>query len=239
MARTYTTRTLLDKGQVKEEDFNSEVQGALQEFNGQLDGHQLPINTIKNTHLKQPTTSTDYASLDGTYSSYMTTQGYHQSEWVQGESAISIQYNNTLYAGNGWIRLSSLQSQYGSDKGGAQITFDALEGMLAGCAVIDFNWFAGEAKKHNEVGTNYYLYGLDQTIEWGVFVDNVLVSKSGNIWPRRMTLNLPYSVPISSKPVTVDIRFRLTFLDPASVASYSEYGTITVEQYQEFMELNG
>jgi len=232
MSRTYTTRTILDGGQVKEEDFNSEVQGALQEFNGQLDGHQLPLNSITEVQLKQPTTSTNWSSLDGTYSSYMVSQGYHQSEFTQGQTVVKMDYNNQLYAGFSWIKLQALETQLGAAVGGAQITFNALEGMLAGCAVIDFNWFSGEAKVTNDVGTNYFLYGSGQVIEWGVFVDNVLVSKSGYIWPRRMTLNLPYSTPISSKPVTVDIRFRVQFLDPASVATYSEYGSITIEALQ-------
>jgi hypothetical protein len=91
--------------------------------------------------------------------------------------------------------------------------------MLAGNAVIDFNWFCGEAKFQNQVGTVYRLYGDNAVIEWGVFIDDVLVSKSGYIWPRRMTLNLPFNAPVSSKPCNVDIRFRVQFLDPDDIGN--------------------
>ena len=66
MARSYTSRTILDGGQAKEEDFNSEIQTPLQEFNGQLDGHQLPLQQVTHTHLAQPTVDQTYIASDGT-----------------------------------------------------------------------------------------------------------------------------------------------------------------------------
>lgn len=219
MSRTYTTRTILNGGQAKEEDFNSEVMGVLQEFNGQLDSHQLPLQQITNTHLAQPVGKTPYALLNGTYSSYMTTQSYHQTEWEGEEGSVYMEYTNNLYAGFSWIKLSALQLQFGNSSSGAELTFDALEGMLAGNAVIDFNWFSGEAEFSNQGGRVYRLYGDGCVIEWGVFVDDVLVSKSGYIWPRRMTLNLPFNAPVSSKPCNIDIRFRVQFLDPDDIGA--------------------
>ena len=216
MARTYTTRTLLPPGQAKEEDFNSEVMGALQEFNGQLDGHQLPLNQITNAHLKQPTASTQYLNYDGTYSSYMTTQSYHQSEHTVGQTLARLEFNNNLWNGpNAWIRLRDVLIDDGVNVGGAQLTFNALEGMLVGNAVIDFFYDAGEYKFTNDAGLAYRLIGYDEpyTIEWGVFIDDVCVSQSGLIWPRRMTLNLPFNAPVSSKLCKIDIRFKINFKD--------------------------
>lgn len=233
MARTYTKKTILDGGQTKDDDFNEEISGALSEFNGQLDGNQLPLQSITGNHLKQPTTSTSYSTLNGTYSTYMTTQSYHQTEYVPNNTAISMRWDDPLYVGSGWIRLQDLLTEKRvTGCYGAQLIFDALEGMIAGNAVIDFTWYPGGAYYHTEGLSSWGLYARDTTIEWGIFVDDVLVSKSGWIWPRRLTLNLPFNTPVSSKPVKIDIRFRLQFLDPAAEEAESSIVTVDIEEYQ-------
>lgn len=231
MARTYTTRTLLPLGQAKVEDFNSEIMGAVQEFNGQLDGHQLPLQQITASHIKQPTASTQYINMDGTYSTYMTTQSYHQSEHTVGNTFARLEYNNVLWqGGNAWIRLRDVLVDDSVNLGGAQLTFNALEGMLVGCAVIDFFFDPGEYEFTNNVGTADRLIAFDEEyyIEWGVFIDDVCVSQSGLIWPRRMTLNLPFNAPVSSKLCKVDIRFKIVFADtvdfPAGFNIFREQG---------------
>lgn len=220
MARTYTTRTILDGGQLKEEDYNSEVLGSLQEFNGQLDQHQLPLAEITHVHLQDARKVTRYIYADGTYSSYMTTQSYHQSEWEQGElPTVIIEADNELYYGAAWIRLSDIQIQTTGVTRGAQITFDnALEGMIVGNAVIDFTYFPGEAEGITQGEGDITIrssecYGLDNPIEFGVFINDVLVARSGKIFPRRYTLDLPFSAPCSSGPQVIDIRFLPDFVD--------------------------
>lgn len=242
MARTYTTRTLLPLGQAKEEDFNSEIMGAVQEFNGQLDGHQLPLNQITAAHLKQPTSSIQYLNYDGTYSSYMTTQSYHQTEHSVGANLARLEFNNNLWNGpNAWIRLRDVLIDDGVNVGGAQLTFNALEGMLVGCAVIDFFFDAGEYEYTVSQGgtslTAYRLVGYDEpySIEWGVFIDDVCVSQSGLIWPRRMTLNLPFNAPVSSKLCKIDIRFKINFKDTLVDSTLAGYDLIR----EQGMQYNG
>lgn len=222
MARTYSQATILTGGQLKDDDFNAEMQGFVQEFNGALDQHQLPLQSFDHRHLAQPTVGTTFSTVDGTYSSYMTSQSYHQSEWVVTAVDPSMQYNNVLYTGWTWTKLQALQLQSAglqSATGGAEISFDALEGMLVGNAVIDFNWFCGEATITVDGASTSANYGDESVIEWGVFIDDVLVSKSGFIWPRRITIDLPFNTPVSSKPVIIDIRFRAQFIDPAAKAA--------------------
>lgn len=228
MARSYTTRTLLPLGQAKEEDFNSEIMGAVQELNGQLDAHQLPLNQITNGNIKQPTSSIQYASVDGTYSSYMTTQSYSQTEHTVGNTLARLEFNNILWSGpNAWIRLRDVLLDDAVNVGGAQLTFNALEGMLVGCAVIDFFFDAGEYKFTTSAPalTAYRLIAFDEPyyIEWGVFIDDVCVSQSGFVWPRRMTLNLPFNAPISSKLCKIDIRFKIAFKDNLAESAQSGY----------------
>jgi hypothetical protein len=239
MARTYTTKSILPGGQVKDDDFNSEVQSSLQEFNGSLDQHQLPLHSISHTNLAQPTKSTTYLSQNGTYSCYMTTQSYHETQFTPNQTAVEMIWDDTLYSGYSWIKLQDLEIEKlvsPASTGGAELIFNSLEGMIAGCAVIDFTWFAGGLHKQvfDPAAESWSQYGLNSTIEWGVFVDDVLVSKSGAIWPRRMTLNLPFNSPVSSKPLKVDIRFRIQFIDP--FALQGEYDPtkvqIDVELYQ-------
>lgn len=237
MARTYTTRTLLPLGQAKEEDFNSEIMGAVQELNGQLDGHQLPLQQITATHIKQPTSSTQYINIDGTYSTYMTTQSYHQSEHTVGNTFARLEYKNDLWqGGNSWIRLRDVLIDDSVNVGGAQLTFNALEGMLAGNAVIDFFFDPGEYEVFiAQVGTVDRLIAFDEPyyIEWGVFIDDVCVSQSGLIWPRRMTLNLPFNAPVSSKLCKVDIRFKIGFADTVNLFTQVGY-TLFREQGMQY-----
>jgi hypothetical protein len=240
MARTYTTRTLLPLGQAKEEDFNSEIMGAVQEFNGQLDGHQLPLQQITASHIKQPTASTQYINIDGTYSTYMTTQSYHQSEHTVGNTLARLEYNNPLWqGGNSWIRLRDVLIDDGVNVGGAQLTFNALEGMLVGNAVIDFFFDPGEyevtlsASGTPVTADRLIAYDEPYYIEWGVFIDDVCVSQSGLIWPRRMTLNLPFNAPVSSKLCKIDIRFKIGFADTVTLFTQAGY-TLFREQGMQY-----
>lgn len=227
MSRTYTSRTILDGGQAKEEDFNSEIQVPLQEFNGQLDSHQLPLQQVTHTHLAQPTVDQTYIASDGTYSSYMTTQSYHESVWVAGQSPVIMEGTNTLYYGNAWVKLSDIQIQTNNKSLGSQVTFDALEGMIVGNAVIDFTYFPGEANARtlnpdDPLGTSLNVrigIGINNPMQWAVFIDDVCVAVSGLIWPKRYTLDLPFSAPTSSKPVVIDIRFNANFVDPSVYSS--------------------
>jgi hypothetical protein len=239
MARSYTSRTILDGGQAKEEDFNSEIQVPLQEFNGQLDGHQLPLQQVTATHLAQPVVDQTYYNADGTYSSYMSTQSYHQSESLTWITPVQLVATNQLYYGNAWVKLSDIQIQTNNASSGAQVTFDALEGMLVGNAVIDFTYFPGEANVRvtnpdDPLGTALnarIAIGKDYPIQWAVFIDDVLVSVSGLIWPKRYTLDLPFSAPCSSKPVVIDIRFNASFVDPGvySASLFANYEIFTAQ----------
>jgi len=235
MARFYDTRQVLNGGQVKSDDWNAEIAASLSEINGQLDQHQLPLNSFVDTKLVQPTISTQFANVDGTYSTYMATQSYHQSEWEGAD--ITMLYDDNLYTGFYWIKLQDLQVQFLSataGTGGGQVTFNSQEGMISGCAVIDWNWFPGEARVTlgDPPSTTRKLYGSESAIEWGVFVDDVLVSKSGFVWPKRLTLNLPFNTPAPSKPVRVDVRFRAQFVDPnaAAGAGVASLSVIDTEQ---------
>ena len=49
--------------------------------------------------------------------------------------------------------------------------------------------------------------GYDWWTEWGVFVNDVLVARTGQIPPRRHTVQLPFNVPIGSQPVDVQLKF--------------------------------
>tara|TARA_R110000868_G_scaffold141210_3_gene357499 strand:+ start:825 stop:1607 length:783 start_codon:yes stop_codon:yes gene_type:complete len=248
MARSYTTRTILNGGQAKDEDFNTEIQVPLGEFNGQLDQNQLPLQSVNFNHIAQPTTSISYISQNGTYSTYMQTQSYHQSEYTKtiNLDVPYMQWDNTLYAGQGWISLQAWQLQTHShlQTGGAEITFNANEGMIAGNAVIDFTLFPGTSQNQAVVPTQggdiglkiKNIYAYNKTVEWAVFIDDVCVSKSGVIYPRRLTLNLPFNSPVSTKPVNIDIRFRIQFMDPAELdgGATTINSTIDVLQYLKY-----
>jgi hypothetical protein len=130
---------------------------------------------------------------------YGLTTGINVDEWIVGWNAFEA-------------------SATAIDRSGFVLDFEAQEGMLKGEAVVDF--------EHRQ---SYYLFaaqiggvGLgvpgrlikDQhTGELGVFVNGVLVGRTGPLWIAcgRHTYVIPFGTPVKSGPVHVDVRWLIDF----------------------------
>jgi hypothetical protein len=213
MAKQFTQIPLNDYDQVKVKSLQDNRDAAISEFNGALDGQNLPVTTINSSHIKEPILiGSITSSYVENYVSYET-QGIHKYE-----------VNTVTTLGNDiWTPAASLNMQsdewrkgfnrlevFGTPFNDFSLDFDAMEGMLVGSATVD--WEHGTTVYQVQVSSDPALFngmsrGHDWWTEWGVFVNNVLVARTGNIFPRRHTTKIPFSVPCGSQPISVDVRF--------------------------------
>ena len=83
--------------------------------------------------------------------------------------------------------------------------------MILGEIFVDVDWRTSYWGRSNEVGTSALLRDKNY-VELGVFINDVCCARTDLQWHGgRYTYVLPYSTPIGSTPVTIDIRFRINF----------------------------
>jgi len=217
MPKTFTQIPLVDHQQMKPENLNKNIDKTLSSFNGTLDGHNNPVETIKEEHFILPRQGTfsdtpvgaDVLQLGTEYA----TQAYYKTRRSSSyedpgldvwSPIASIDLDTDNWS-KGFNTLTSLP-----DFDDFPLIFQAKEGQLVGCATIDW-----------EHGTNSFVVlvaedpnisaprsrGMQWWNEWGVFVNNILVARSGYIYPRRHTTQIPFTIPVGSQQVTIDVRF--------------------------------
>ena len=217
MAKTFDEIPLGQNQQVKTSSLNTNIEKYLGEFNGNLDSNNMPVNALTTTELAVPIVPETDVSAGGIYkrSSRTPTQAYHDvwiASWDSSNIWTPVQ-SIDLKADDwrrGWNRLDSY-SQFQN----FPLEFDAREGMLVGCATID--WHRGVNRKNTNTDPSFTSFvGYDWWTEWAVFANNVPVARSGVIYPRRHTTQLPFSVPVGSQNIRLDIRFATLTDRPAT-----------------------
>jgi hypothetical protein len=101
---------------------------------------------------------------------------------------------------------------------GAEVRFDAVDGMIVGEALVDAEWRASWRdiryllSNDPETFDNITVLTQDNYIELGVFVNDVCCGRTDLQWNGgRFTYVIPYSTPIGTTGAVVDIRFRIFF----------------------------
>jgi len=218
MSKVFTDIPIHNLQQVKPESLNKNIDKYLEAFNGTLDGHNFPLESVVTTDFFLPRDSnslqdtaagTDVFQRGTSYS----TQAYYQTRRSSSfEPTITDVWTPCLTINldnDSWSKGFNLLTEF-TDFEDFPLTFNAIEGQLVGCATIDF-----------EHGTQVFEVvvsddpplsgsrsrGFEWWSEWGVFVNNVLVARSGLIFPRRHTVQIPFTVPVGSQQVTIDVRF--------------------------------
>lgn len=209
MARVYTVGPQLAGDIIFTDNQNDELNQSISALNGTLDQNNMPLDTVTRTKVVAPTTVA-VAGPPAWNSYYYQSQSYHIAQ-VCG-STVSIPVTEWSM---GWNPFEA--ASVPANRSGFVLEFTAEEGMLKGEAVIDF--------EHRQ---SYFLYGYtvpdfapqsgflvkDQhTGELGVFVNDVLVARTGPVWIAcgRHTYTLPWATPVKSGPVKVDVRWLLDY----------------------------
>lgn len=203
---------------VKPENLNDNLQAYVKEFNGDLNGNNFPTYSLSDANLKK-TVGTVTIIAGGTtgFSVPKSTQGFYRKRRSSSFEGATDVYTPLLSINlfqddwtKGWNRLN-----YNSGWESYYLDFDAREGMLVGCATID--WQHGTDKLLCSTGDPPINFsgerGNDWVSEWGVFVNDVLVARTGFIPPKRHTTELPFSIPCGSQNVKIDVRWITTISD--------------------------
>lgn len=214
--KSFTEIPIQQNQATKPETFNKNTQKYINEWNGNLNGNNLPVYSVQSPHVKilgAPTQITAGA-VSGTQAT-LTTQGYYwkrRSSSFEGGTDVwtpilTLDLKTDDWS-KGWNRLSYYNGWEAFD-----LNFDAREGMLVGCATIDWQHGTDCLTVTSDDLNFAAARGHDWTSEWGVFVNNVLVARSGEIPPKRHTTSLPFSIPCGSQNINIDCRWISTISD--------------------------
>jgi hypothetical protein len=221
--KTFTDLPIEQNGMVKPQILNNNIQKYINEWNGNLNGNNLPVYSVETTHVSLGDPDTIISGAVSGAKCPLTTQGYfwkRRSSSFEGGTDVwtpilTLDLKTDDWS-KGWNRLS-----YYSGFEQFDLNFDAREGMLNGCAIID--WQHGTDTLLCQSGDPVINFsgtrGHDWISEWGVFVNNVLVARTGQIPPKRHTTELPFSIPCGSQNINIDVRWISTISD------YSTTGT--------------
>ncbi len=220
MAKTYTPSRPKAAGDFAlEEDFNTPVSGWMKEFNGQLDGQQLPMESIADAKIiKGANMDTAFdtkpdgsrkigkGQRNATQSYWYVTSAISAFTWNRnGGGALSLGPPAATYTNkeNQW--LVGILPLYNDIDDGVFMRIPTEEGMLTGGATIDIEFGSSELTVS---GGGTSSFGRDWRYQVYVFVDGVCVSTTG-LQPamKRRSHTLPFAVPVPTKDaVEIDIR---------------------------------
>lgn len=228
MSRSYTKICAKAKDQFKAKHYNEEANGVLQQFNGQLDQNNMPINSVGPTHLVDPTVKSNEFGVQ-TKSSYMPTQSYHESTWVIPNDTGTVAEAMPTPAGTynvNWLTdpWSPFWNQfdYSVVTHGSRLRFNAKEGMIIGGVTINVETRLGKTRYITD--PNFEVQsGGDLTCEIGIFVNGVLCGRSGQITVGAYTLDIPFSTPIGNEFTEVVVKWQRdqTASDETSTLPYN------------------
>jgi hypothetical protein len=228
MARQYTQRAFIGGNLANADDWNSEMNSSVSELNGQLDQNNMPLSTVNDSKVADPVLDVE---IDTTAVSrylvahtYMPSQSYHVSSLVDDDPT-DLTFETTTWAPDdwflGWQRLAQkrLTPNFGTNYyAGAEVQFEAKEGMLVGEILIDASW----RQSFREIAPESGIQDKERNdgfIEFGAFCNDVCVARSDlQFLGGRFTFVLPFSTPIGSTNCSVDIRFRLIFINGKEVS---------------------
>ena len=214
MSKTFTDKPLHQFDQVKYDNIAWNLDKHLDQFNGGLDSNNMPVDSVGQAKLAEPIVPfADTAGPVTKYASVMPSQAYYFSRRSATKEQAKTIWEpifetdlDTDTWSAGFNKLVDLDSGFAL----FPLQFDAKEGMLVGCATID--WEHGNQVFNVSLGGGVNGprgRGNEWWSEWAVFVNNVLVARSGYIYPRRHTTQLPFAVPCGSQPVQIDVRVKL------------------------------
>jgi len=227
MPRQYTQRAFIGGNLANAEDWNGEISTAASEMSGQLDQNNMPLSSVDDGKMADPTTVVEVDnSLVARYfiaHSYMPTQSYHISECSDVDPTDGTWFTTTWQPQDwrrDWHRVAEKRTTpVGGTNyyAGAELKFQAQEGMIVGEALFDASWRISywSWTAEEEGGGPIFLGATERNdafIEVGVFVNDVCCARTDYQWlGGRYTFHVPFSTPIGTTPVIIDIRFRLKF----------------------------
>ena len=215
MAKTFTDVPIHQFDQVKTSNITKNLEHHLQEFNGKLDSNNMPMESVFEGKMVGGTVPlSDSSGAVTKTSARFPSQAYYFTRRSNTEASQDIYTPTTVIDldtgtwGAGFNKLNVLDSNFNNHA----LNFDATEGMLVGCATID--WEHGNQVFNSKASEDPLTFtalgqGFGWWTEWAVFVNNVLVARSGEMYPKRHTTQLPFAVACGSQNIEIDVRCQI------------------------------
>ena len=195
--RKYTERSIQDKGIALARDPMEDLGVLSEEFNGQVDSNQLPLEGVTTAKLKHEANAT--ASRRGpfnrTYESVAT-------DWAEVAAIATWDADSSDWSSADWVQLSDKLAN-----GGDTLSVDCLEGVVEGVFSVD----CGKAASENTSTNGTY---SQQYWEVAIFANGQLVGRSGLVRAARRTKIVPFHMRVATENVTFDVRWRAFQYDP-------------------------
>jgi hypothetical protein len=230
MSKVFSNKPISALESVKWDNISANLDVTLSEFNGGLDSNNLPVLSVTDVKLVEPARTNVIVGAVSGFSVQMPSQSYHitrRSSVYEDSTDIWTPLFETDLDSDTWSagfnRLVDLDSNFLL----APLSFDAKEGILVGCATVD--WEHGNQVFQVQVSESPSTFaprgrGNEWWTEWGLFVNNILVAKSGQIYPRRHTTQIPFAIAVGSQPIVIELRVKINtwYVAGAPVAGETE-----------------
>lgn len=244
--KTFTRRAIEARNFAQAEDYNAEGNAIAGEFNGAIGGQQLPYDSAPpaafslgddldsaiattpagastglgqrkptQTYAITQTAISDFTGFDFPDPSALTSNG------ILGPPSKTYDTNSSEW-GPGWNRYSAF-----IDKG-VFLRLPCKTGILKGIAIVDFEFYYGEASIY---GAGSGLEGGGWRWQVGVFVDGVLTAATGKMPPRRHTVCLPFARPVPTRTIEVDVRWLANYDGAGAAQNYAWVSDTVLRSY--------
>lgn len=198
----------------------------LNETKGGLNGQNMPVSSLSHSKFTAPTKNTTTSSKSITTEFIGATQQYksvsrYAKDFAANNFTLLVAFNlKTEDWNKGWNRLEDLTN---FDE--LVCSLDCKEGMLNGFAQINFRHGSNVVVS----GGSYFETGLDWWTRWGVFLNDVLIAETGNCFPRLENLVIPFSIPVGSQNIRIDLRWKTITTNALNVSGYTADPTTDLE----------
>ena len=202
------------------------------ETNGRLNGQNIAVDSINYSHFKPVDVSTVNSGkiittkFKGATQQYQSVSRYNKDfggdifAYILAADLITIDWNK------GWNYLTSL-----SNFEELIVDMDCKEGMLSGFFQVNFRHGINVVAYQPEETILYAETSYDWWTRWGLFINDVLIAETGTCYPRLENLVIPFSVPVGSQNVRIDIRWKTITTNALTVTSVDGNPTTKLEMF--------
>lgn len=211
------------------ETLNTNVAQYVGEVNGKLDSTNLPVQTLEPIKFAIPQYVDSSTPNYNKWKWKGSTQTYYQVSRTSLEHGVDVcdpLYTFDLITGDwnkGWNDVLTFPNF------NAMFVEDLMEeGMLSGQVCVDFRHGTNVIQYDPGPPNLYSEVGKDWWTRWGVFINDVLIAESGNVYPQLSNVVIPFSVPIGSQTIRIDVRW-MTWTDNRPIGVYTGDPTTALE----------
>jgi hypothetical protein len=201
--------------QVKPENINDNTRAVIDQYNGRMDAQNMPTSLIDQDKFVAPTATDSVISgsrktdWQGQTQSYYRVRRFNTTEgglnYYEPDNVIDL---NATDWSSGWNNLTSVNTDYRN----FYLEFTSQEGSLNGC--MDINFRRGTDIVTPGSGGNTEV-GQDHWIQWGLFVNDLLVCDTGRVYPRLENLSVPFKILCGTQQIRIEIKFKTIFTQAA------------------------